>query len=265
MNVNLTFPSLNALADAAARADASEWSHGKQVSFFGRATFDEAVQLARHGWPEGSARARALAFPPPPLVEPFIATTHDVTGSFVDIGAYVDGIPECMIEFTPDKRPARFARIVVSATFAAGISPTEITRRGAAIAAIVDNLESQGIRCDVDAVMYIAPAEGSGLFTVTTSIKRAHDPLNLDTLTFALAHPAFLRRFGFALMEQQSPEFRRRYNVQHDGCYGRVPPMPDVPGAITFDSMRYGDDWSEAATLRRIRATLDTFTKEQST
>lgn len=261
MNIRTSFPSLVALADRAEHTAARENSRTNSDDFSG-CSFDKAVSFARHGWPEGAAKAKRLLdrlqLPVPHAVHS--ETYHDVTGSYVDVGEYVQGVPECMVDFRADRRPVRFAHLIVSATFSAAIETQAVIQRGATIAAVVDALETQGIRCTVDLLFqstdYTARIIGAtpSTFEVRVPIKEAHAPLNLDTLTFGVAHPAYLRRLMFAVMEQYPADVRDHYQVGFG--YGISRPIKDVPGSIIFQTPGEKESWSEADSLARIQAVL---------
>lgn len=255
MNIRISFPSLVSLADRAEHTQAGENSRMNSNEFSG-CSFDEAVSFARHGWPEGAAKAKRLLdrlqLHVPQAVHS--VTHHDVTGSYVDVGEYLQGVPECMVDFREDRRPARFAHIVVSATFSANITTQAVIQRGATIAAVVDALETQGIRCTVDLLFQSTDYNKADTFEVRVPIKEAHAPLNLDTLTFGVAHPAYLRRLMFAVMEQYPADVRDHYKVGIG--YGLSRPIKDIPGTIIFQTVGEKESWSEADSLARIQSVL---------
>lgn len=264
-DVHIHIESLSALADIAQRAGADEASHYGSDRFNGGCSFRRALDLARHGWPEGAQRARAILdrISAPQITDTHSATYHDVSGSYVDVGEYVQGVPECMVNFREDARPALFAHIVVSASYNGAFQPESAMNRGIAIAAVIDALESRSIRCDVDV---IDPTQGrrydskTGRYDVSyvhLPVKRAADPLNLDTLVFAVAHPAYLRRLMFAVMETRGAEYRRDYNV--GAGYGQAAPLPAVEGAIMFETPHHYQSWTEADAAKKVAEVLAKF------
>lgn len=236
------YPSLNALADAAQTTPFAVSHHDSDWSGGG---WREALKHARYGWPEGAEMARKHIdkFRLPPIEAPYANTYNDVTGAYVDIGLYVSGEPECMVDFREDKRHARYATIHVSVSASAGTIPEKLVNRGLAIAATVDILESRGIRCEVIAYdpCYGSDDKGRVISNAGVMVKHANAPLNLDTLTFAVANPGFLRHLLFAHMELQSDEYRRSFNVP--GGYGGVAPLIVAPGVIAFDTPQYWENW----------------------
>jgi hypothetical protein len=257
ISLRIDLENLAAMAALAATTAPGERSRETEEGFFTSATFDDVLKFARRGWPEGAAHAKRLLsqFTLPPLIETHSATFHDVTGAYVDVGQYVQGTPECMVNFTPDTRPIRFVKIIVSAVYSGSFTTDKAINRGVTIAAVIDALESRGIRCDVELVTALSGHDNGKLF-IHLPLKVSENPLNLDTLTFAIAHPAYLRRLIFAIMEIQSPAVRSNFSV--GGTYGNVIPLPPAPDATTlvFQTPKYGDDWSEEGAIAKANAVL---------
>jgi hypothetical protein len=160
----------------------------------------DALQLARAGWPEGRERIDALtaqlfASVTDRMLRPQVVT--DVCGDMIDMGSYCEGRPDCW--FTVEQADeltsgAQTVTIVADVCVSAGISKETIYVRGAAIAALVAAPEFAGRPCDV-----IVAANTKDRAEVRAVVKRAGEPLQLDALAFALAHPAMLRRLIFGV------------------------------------------------------------------
>lgn len=257
-------PSLADLAATVSTTKQGERSREAQSEFFGRETFEQAQELARHGWREGAERAKRTleSLDLPPVQTLHSSTFNDVTGAFVDVGEYVQGTPECMVDFATDTRTARFAHIVVSGVYSAGFDKDDATRRGIAIAAVVDALEARGIRCAVDLITPIAEnlQKGADRLEFHHRLKEESAPLNLETLVFAIAHPAYFRRMIFAMMELH-PE-RNKFGVGRG--YGSVVDLPEIANAILFPTPRMYGDWSVKKTRERVTEILRTFAEAQS-
>lgn len=268
MHTELHYPSLTALAAHAAQTGPSEHSRDSgEEHFFGCSSMEEALAMARTGWPEGTTKAKQLLErlnADNPTENVYSATYLDVSGSYVDIGEYVQGTPECMVQFREDSRAARFVRIVVCASYSCNFTVEQAIMRGVAIAALVDRFESMGIRCDIDSLVYVGNhSNPADRFSVTVPVKAATEPLNLDRVVFALAHPAYFRRLIFALMELQPAQFRNLYGVRSGGGYGRIVEFPKFPDAIVFPTPSASEDWDENYALKKIRSCLDTFLEAQ--
>jgi len=261
--IRIDFPSLGAMADRANSApkDGASWqtdgSHGINSWTFG-VSRPRAVEMAKHGWPEGAAATKRLLddLNLPPIEEPYSQTFHGVTGAYVDVGEYVQGMPECMIDFQEDKRAARFVHIIVAGGYAAAFSADEIMQRGVTIAACIDALEARGVRCSVE-MRYQSPE----WHTISVDLKHASDPLNLDVLAFALAHPACYRRLGFGVCDAQPDAIRDAAGFREGLGYGSSQPFTDIdPSALLFNTMKYGTHWTRAYSLKKVREALAKYT-----
>lgn len=248
-----SYTSLSEYAAFAATAPADEHSAANNVSpdrtkFTQTKNLAEACSLTARGWPQGAARAKKMLDRIESTehvrveLSSLTQTRNDVTGSYVDVGAYVSGIPECMVEFEPDPRKVRFAHIVIAASTSSYTSEQDIMARGACICAAIDTLESRGIRCNV--TLQVATGTAQLFIRDDVTLKNAHDPLNLDSLAFAVAHPAMLRRIGFAAEELVNPTLRQALHCYYGGGYGNVYFQP-VANAINFPPTEYNARWTD--------------------
>ncbi len=216
-----------------ARAQQIEWAHGRasrrpdtSYSWDLNADFPKAVDLATNGWAEGAEDARRCL----KLVEEkFPPVTHQQTfrynnsGSYADVDRYLHGEPENMVEFVADPLETRPLTILVNGGMTAAVSAADARQRGAAIAALIDILEGRGYRCDVTLVQYCSGRHGE--FEIRVKVKEAGQPLDLDRLVFAVAHPACHRRLGWGVKENESPAVCQAFGF-NDGGYsssGNIP------------------------------------------
>ena len=232
----------DSLAEFAAFADryASEYIRTRGSSFSG-ATLTEALRMARDGWPEGAAKAcdmaRRLGVVAGGRVlhhEPTMA----VEGGELDIGAYVQGVPECWIDTVPEYRPASggIVRITINMAVSAGVGHAAMIARGTAIAGLVSALEVAGRSAEVVAQI---PGGGRGSPGTTiggdyghtadvlaeVTVKRAGEVLNLSELTYSVAHPSMYRVLGFSFYDYCSIR-RHVRNIGSESAYGKVCHVP---------------------------------------
>src|SRR5215475_3337893 len=168
--------------------------------WFGTASWQETVDLVERGWPQGrDLMGQILANVEAQTQNEIVkdAFVWDVTGDFVDVGAYCSGEPECMVR-TQRKRLAkvRVARLCANLSASGGVSAEVLRWRGACILALVDKLQASGIRAEVDIALCQKKNENAIIRLVT--VKRAEEPLHLDTLAFHLSNPSSLRRIFFS-------------------------------------------------------------------
>lgn len=197
-------------------------------------TFEEVCDVARHGWPEGAAmvaklaRGIAVRLPQEQASTPY----HDVAGSYVDIGRYVSGEPECMVDFRPEIRAQRVVKIGFNVSVHGGTATEAMMERGAAVAVLVDRLEAAGVRVEV-----MAYGQGAPVWTMEVCVKPADAPLDMDRVAFALGHPGFFRRLFFGVQDAAGVAERTAMGAFAGGGYG---------GRQTYQG-RYGS-WTDAVT-----------------
>ena len=176
-------------------------------SFHGTANFEEAVAIARTGWPEGAKRAVEIGASVSSAVRDVINANAsgyawDVAGQFIDIGRYLTGEPECFgttIEET-DAIKSPVIKLVVNLSASASVGADTLVARGVAVVAAVDILEAAGRRVEV--VAATAHCSYSTQLEIRIPVKSAGQPLDIDRLAFCLAHPSCYRRLIWSISEQ---------------------------------------------------------------
>lgn len=221
------FKSLNDFYDEANWHDPSLASKATRASqrendkkFTGTDTFEEAVELAKHGWKEGLEKFKQLS-------KPIVKTqykdmkTHtvdfDFSGAYPDVQRFLAGEPECMVRFSSDNKKFRQLRIMMAFNQTQNISKEYVFKRGAAVLNLIDILEKNNIRCEVILSSY---STASDSFMINILAKRAEERLNLESLNFAMCHAAMYRRFGFSIKEKRPMEQRQRHGSLNGYGYG---------------------------------------------
>ena len=185
--------------------------------FFWTKTFEDAVELQRVGWPEGTARVaeyrEALSAWIAAAVSAKSKRFHwEVVGDFIDVGRYMTGEPEVFGNETPDGETinGRVVSIRLNSSVSGAVSAETICARGVTVLVAVDLLEALGIQCEVIAACagrscggYAGNDKSVEQADYNVVVKRAGEAVDPDRLSFAVAHPSFFRRFGFAWEELQ--------------------------------------------------------------
>ena len=171
-------------------------------SFSGTENIGEAINLARFGWKEGADRVRDIADELAVNLESHIikqASFHDVEGADINIGRYLEGEPDCMVNYKKAERTGSpIISISVNCSISACTGKERIEARGAAISALIDLLETSGARVELWAGS-LTEGKGSGYtYAQRVCIKQADDMLDIDRVAFCISHPSFLRRLSFA-------------------------------------------------------------------
>ena len=243
-----------------ARGLSREASHGRRGDRFpwaGTETFQQALDLAKKGWPEGLEDIKAMSERIWKVVgQEILKTTftYDVAGAQPDVDRFLLGEPENMIQFRQEESVGhgRIVKVHVNGVASAGVGVGTMFLRGAAVVALVDALEHLGFSCEVATADAIA-REWRGdeqVLQYNVMLKRAGGALDLDRLAFALAQPAWLRRLILSAMEQEPEDIRRAFDV--GGVYGHPTESRGLTGAergIDVPSLRYGTHhWQDIST-----------------
>jgi hypothetical protein len=171
----------------------------------------------------------------------------DVSGDILDVGAYLDGTPECF------RRKSRIEtkpviRIAVDMGFLGGVDGFAINNRGVAIVALVNELQQNGY--GVQMTIYNKTNFDYSKFRgYKVRMDIACDPIDISELS-CICHPCFKRRLCFALVESELG----CYGANSEG-YGR---STDALYGVEYDiafAGSGGSEWSEAnfKTLERTK------------
>jgi len=193
----------------------SDLTGSDRLRFTGTENFNQAMQLASNGWPEGLEKIqRALDdIEALPAVE--VLPVFDVCGEAFNLDAVLQGQPENMFYFMPqESNKPRIIQLGFNFSFHGGVSAETIIERGAAIASAVNDIEQTGIRVELYA--YHATKQSRYHSSIFIKLKDADQPLELERVVFTAAHPSMLRRLWFRYAEQQK-DFPERYQI----TYGR--------------------------------------------
>ena len=177
--------------------EARDWDLG--------AGWQGAIDLAEKGWADGRKKmSSALAS----LAGEFVLSPppeSDVAGGVLCCPSFIAGDP-CHFDAdadTPDGGKSKIVRLIVPLSASANVSASALCNRGAAIASVIDALESAGHSVEVEThSVHQDLYQGERQQTVIRHIvKQAGAQLSLDRLAVSIAHPATFRRLHFAGVE----------------------------------------------------------------
>jgi len=259
----VNFPSWDSLAEAIEFAD-----KGKRGSDFSASSREEGdwsgtpnwpymLKVAENGWTKGRALVAAsletIFSTGAATLANAAAIDYDIAGHYPDTALASSGETFAMINAGDLSAEKPVVKLVVNITASAGIKAKHLANRGAAVAALVDQIESAGHSCEIHAVRSTVGYQDH--FTCEcVVVKRAGERLGVDEIAFGLGHPSMLRRVCFALMENDPFTNRKGFA----GGYGmpRDIPADALPAdAIYFegiDNDRKGYDSPENA-MKLIR------------
>jgi hypothetical protein len=120
---------------------------------------------------------------------------YDVTGDYIDMGRYMEGIPEVMGTMHSGNARNRRVNIIININQHYGIEHEVIKHRSERILRLTDALEAGGVRTMLTAI------ESSQCNHSEFIIKQHDEPLTISDLAI-VTHPEFLRRAMFRIIEQ---------------------------------------------------------------
>jgi hypothetical protein len=207
--VTYTYDSLASLAAESGRIKRGPYSEGYRADgdWTLGADFGDAVEMAATGWHDALPEALEVAESAVQMAEKehmtdsFNQPAWDVTGAQVDVGAYLAGTPECMIDYplTETSKVGRIITLAASCTVSASISGATVAKRGRLIVALAMALARLGHGVELWVSSTIGTAVGS--IEVNVKVKDVNDQIDPATIMFAFAHPAMFRRLIFGICE----------------------------------------------------------------
>jgi len=132
-----------------------------------------------------------------------LTPTFDVAGSEVEMGLYMTGVPESMIEFNLQEVQNKYVHVVVGISDACGISSKQILNRAAGVCSLIDRLESNQYRVKLSYHLCNGTGFGAGGDdgqSLIVPIKDYDQHLPMTELA-GMLHTGFYRRIGFAFWE----------------------------------------------------------------
>ena len=175
-------------------------------------TLATALSMARFGWPEGreafvghmiDAKATGAAV----ALQQVTAFHNDVMGILVDVGAYMAGAPDNMIMIDEQAMaPAPVVVLNVGLGYSGETSSKAVHHYGAAICLLIESLQLKGHSVEVNMVRH--NSKKGDIHSLTVNVKGANEPMDIDKLAFALAHPAMLRRIAWRALETVAGAFK---------------------------------------------------------
>lgn len=124
-----------------------------------------------------------------------IQPTFDVSGSDVDMGRYMSGEPECMIEYQI-VQSYKYVNIVIGAADTSGMGTKRMLRRMIAITSIIDRLQNDNYRVKLSVATTNIDFGGGHHNITVVKIKDYDEPTSIVRLA-AIAHPSYHRRLTF--------------------------------------------------------------------
>lgn len=231
-----TYGSLVALA-AAGKRQAGKLRPG-WADFADVDSWEHAEDLALHGWQGVESDTLEIVESAVALVEAEhdelgFTPVWDVAGCEVDVGRYLSGEPENMIDYhiVPVPKVGRVITLCASVSVSCAVRSDALKRRGYGIAALAFALSRLGFSVELWADL--SATKGATTGRIRVLVKGANDELDPARVMFAYAHPAMLRGLCFAGMHAFPHSVREALGVGRDyGC--PADPKRDLPDGTIY-------------------------------
>jgi hypothetical protein len=212
------------------------------------ASLEQAGTVARTGWSDVRPEIDALLNEVQEQVgERFsreARVVNSVAGGAVNIGRHLTGRPDSMIGFKrqPSTRHGRIVKIVYDYGANGQTPASDMLRRGAVIAVLVDTLSTLGLSVELNGETTVKIGE-LGTHTTLVRLHDAREPMDINSLAYAIAHPSMLRRLTFAVREMSKFGLA---NVNNNG-HGKSTPITlgdELEADVVINRIEHGGNAS---------------------
>lgn len=217
-------------------------------------TFWDAASIARYGWQEGLQQAQPIVESALELIEHSnletntFQTYYDVAGAEVDVGAFCEGDPECMIDYEmiPISKVGRVVTLCASVTYSGGYEAKDLIERGSFLTALALALEKTGHPTELW-VDFTTQGRGDTQPRTRVKVKGVNDHVDPAQIAFAYGHPAMLRHLLF----MDWSDLPRDYQLPGFGM--PCDPIEDLPeGTIYIPARILGEDTTGQDVLNKL-------------
>lgn len=237
-------------------------SNSSDKEFSLTASLQDACELATKGWsdvrPQVDKLFGELEASIAMVLDESYSIRFDYSGDSVDMGRYMSGDPECMMDYVtePQARMGRVIKIMVNVANSARITPKQIMDRGVVVVALLDVLNKLGVGVELWTEMAISDGgvDSGKRFSQLVKIHDSSEMLDVDSTMFAIAHPSMLRRIGFGSIEQGN-----RKDLAN-GCYGYPSKMicNDIVSAdIMIEKLQDSNEYMTKSPVQWVVDTLN--------
>lgn len=219
--------------------------------------FAEAYKLATHGWKAGleqiDATVNTLNIT---LKAKKLETYFDVIGNGgFDMGRVLSGEPENCLDWREsdidiESTQGPIVKIIVNVVASSMVETNILQAKGAAVAALIDALESAGKRVELEAVFYInSTVDLNYTYKIFVPLKTTDHALQKDQLAFALIHPSFMRRMMFRCLSTISEMGMRDAKRSCGGFMGwPLHPLTDC-NLFIGSTIGYESEWNSQSSI----------------
>lgn len=146
---------------------------------------------------------------------------YDVTGDYIDIDRYLEGVPDVFGNAVMGNPKNIFCTINILTSYVHWTDKDYLIQRQRRITRLVDWLEAQNVRCQIIGTL------DSKVLNYSVIVKEFADPFDVNHLA-VVCHPDWLRRIIF-LIDEQSKTFQSGYgnSIEYDKRMLKYIPQPE--------------------------------------
>lgn len=224
----------------------------------------QAVDLGVEGWsevrPEVERQFGELETQLSEKLDTMYNVINNVVGSGVDVGMFLSGRPDCMIDFMPmeQDRMGRVVKIIVNMTASAFVDGNKLKKRGIVACALIDAIHKLGVGVEIWAEMAISTKfdAASDVYSALVKVHDSSEMMDINKIMFALCHPAMFRRVGFSLFEQCGWKHRDELVSRSYGYPAPVQTSSHVGADVVIDRTQDATGDMQADPVGWIMSTL---------
>lgn len=207
----VSFDSLSEVVNFITKTDRTEkyeYYHNSDdgnFNFRGTKSMQEALDLLKHGWDEGTKQINSVLNSKIALNNGYKnKTIYDVAGYQCSVPRYLQGIPTNMINSKHVVQKQKVVNVIKDFGYAGITTKETMIKESIKVLKAIDKIESQGTRCNVyvSFVSSVGCEIPSKYVDVRIKIKDSSQRMNIKQMAFPLAHPSMFRRICFALIER---------------------------------------------------------------
>lgn len=190
------------------------------------------------------------------ITEHALAAHYDVAGGEVDVGRFLAGEPESMVEYVlqPLTRGGSVLRLQADITQSWVIAAETIRALGNSVVELADGLRARGVGLEIMVTAQWRSATPYYRHETSILVQRPHEPFDVSRLAFAIAHPGMLRRLVFAIMEHEARPARDRLGIRRGQGYGYPSPRrwSETDFYVALTGAKLTDDWTREQADRLV-------------
>lgn len=176
-------------------------------SFAGTKSFEETINLFKHGWQEKSKElTQRLKVKEKESTKLMVKKQkNDVCGYQALVPLYLQGVPNNMLNTRIVPMKKKVITLNKNISYSSNVESETIMKESIKALQIIKKLEAQGYRVNLNLIMplvgYKNKANSNLNYVIKIRLKSGNEKLNISKLSFPLVHPSMLRRLLFRFLE----------------------------------------------------------------